>query len=90
MTKSSADTWYIVKQDSEQCEIISAEDFDALGHRENSQIENLPEDSAAADSEPEANERVIAPQTWGPFTAKNQAIAKRIGLIRAGKCQPIR
>ncbi|MEO1394873.1 MAG: DDE transposase family protein [Cyanobacteria bacterium J06634_5] len=27
-------------------------------------------------------------QHWGPFDTKNQAIAKRVGLIRAGKCQP--
>lgn len=26
---------------------------------------------------------------WGPFNSKEQAIASRIGLIRAGKCQPI-
>jgi len=25
---------------------------------------------------------------WGPFETKNQAIAKRVGLIRAGKCKP--
>ena len=25
---------------------------------------------------------------WGPFEAKSQAIAKRVGLIRAGKCKP--
>lgn len=28
-------------------------------------------------------------QRWGPFKTKNQAIAKRVGLIRAGKCKPI-
>lgn len=28
------------------------------------------------------------PQTWGPFASKPEAIAKRVGLIRAGKCQP--
>ncbi len=27
-------------------------------------------------------------ETWGPFKAQNQAIAKRVGLIRAGKCKP--
>ena len=27
-------------------------------------------------------------ETWGPFDTKNQAIAKRVGLIRAGKCKP--
>jgi hypothetical protein len=26
---------------------------------------------------------------WGPFTSQSEAIAKRVGLIRAGKCQPI-
>ncbi|WP_036483667.1 hypothetical protein [Myxosarcina sp. GI1] len=25
---------------------------------------------------------------WGPFENQEQAIAKRIGLIRAGKCKP--
>ncbi|MGV2828605.1 hypothetical protein [Myxosarcina sp. GI1(2024)] len=25
---------------------------------------------------------------WGPFDSQSMAIAKRVGLIRAGKCQP--
>lgn len=25
---------------------------------------------------------------WGSFSSKQEAIAKKIGLIRAGKCQP--
>ena len=25
---------------------------------------------------------------WGPFSSREDAIAHRIGLIRAGKCQP--
>ncbi len=25
---------------------------------------------------------------WGPFAAPPEAIARRVGLIRAGKCQP--
>jgi hypothetical protein len=28
-------------------------------------------------------------QKWGPFLSKEEAIARRIGLIRSGKCQPI-
>ncbi|MBW4664200.1 MAG: hypothetical protein KME01_08375 [Chroococcus sp. CMT-3BRIN-NPC107] len=28
-------------------------------------------------------------QQWGPFSSKEEAIARRIGLIRAGKCQPV-
>jgi hypothetical protein len=37
----------------------------------------------------------IAPQTardavknWEPFASRDRAIERRIGLIRAGKCQP--
>ncbi len=26
---------------------------------------------------------------WGPYETRDEAIAKRIGLIRAGKCQPL-
>jgi hypothetical protein len=26
---------------------------------------------------------------WGPFDSQQDAIARRIGLIRAGKCQPV-
>lgn len=25
---------------------------------------------------------------WGPFNSQQEAIARRVGLIRAGKCQP--
>jgi hypothetical protein len=28
-------------------------------------------------------------QHWGPFPDHQEAIARRVGLIRAGKCQPV-
>ncbi len=28
-------------------------------------------------------------ETWGPFESQADAVARRVGLIRAGKCQPI-
>ena len=28
-------------------------------------------------------------ERWGPFESRSAAIAKRVGLIRAGKCQPV-
>ncbi len=28
-------------------------------------------------------------EQWGPFASQGEAIARRVGLIRAGKCQPI-
>ena len=37
-------------------------------------------------TEPSATE---VEQKWGPFPSKEEAIARRIGLIRAGKCQPV-
>lgn len=37
----------------------------------------------APQKDPTANE-----QTWGPFNSQGEAIARRVGLIRAGKCQP--
>lgn len=27
-------------------------------------------------------------QTWGPFDQASEAIARRVGLIRSGKCKP--
>jgi|GEM_PF-499727 hypothetical protein len=28
-------------------------------------------------------------EKWGPFKSQGEAIARRVGLIRAGKCQPL-
>ncbi|MGQ4646642.1 DDE transposase family protein [Lyngbya aestuarii] len=28
-------------------------------------------------------------ERWGPFDSQQEAIARRVGLIRAGKCQPM-
>jgi hypothetical protein len=28
-------------------------------------------------------------EKWGPFDSEGEAIARRVGLIRAGKCQPL-
>lgn len=56
-------TWYIVKQDTGHCKILSSD-----------QIEGEEETAEA--------------QRWGPFASQQEAVARRIGLIRAGKCQP--
>jgi len=46
-------------------------------------------DGAADKSEdsPAKSELEISEQ-WGPFASQAEAIARRVGLIRAGKCQP--
>ena len=41
--------------------------------------EIVPEDQLAA---------AEAQEQWGPFESQGVAIARRVGLIRAGKCQP--
>ena len=30
-----------------------------------------------------------AVEVWGAFASQGEAIAKRVGLIRSGKCQPL-
>ncbi|MEB3310213.1 MAG: hypothetical protein VKJ02_08265 [Snowella sp.] len=35
-----------------------------------------------------ADSSLKAEKSWGPFTSYEDAIARRVGLIRAGKCQP--
>lgn len=73
------ESWYIVKQASGQCDILATDIVEATE----------TESSEVAPSEAEDNKKDEDPiEKWGPFKAKNQAIAKRVGLIRAGKCQP--
>ncbi|ARV62218.1 DDE transposase family protein [Nostocales cyanobacterium HT-58-2] len=43
----------------------------------------VPSNAATEENNPEIIER------WGPFTSEGEAIARRVGLIRAGKCQPV-
>lgn len=36
----------------------------------------------------ESEEGLDPGNSWGPFVSREEAIARRVGLIRAGKCQP--
>jgi hypothetical protein len=40
-------------------------------------------------SEKDGESKPSCAQEWGPFDSEGEAIAKRVGLIRAGKCQPV-
>ncbi len=73
----SQESWYIVKQASEQCKIVSGQALEASEQTDSTppNQSDLPEESTQLTQ-------------WGPFETQNQAVAKRIGLIRAGKCQP--
>ncbi len=61
---ANAQTWYIVKRNEGQCEIV-------------------PSEQAEDKQAPDVVER------WGPFDSQQEAIARRVGLIRGGKCQPL-
>lgn len=45
--------------------------------------EIIPSQEVTEDDNPEIIEQ------WGPFTSEGEAIARRVGLIRAGICQPV-
>lgn len=42
----------------------------------------VPSNKIGGDDNPEMIEQ------WGPFSSQDEALARRVGLIRAGKCQP--
>lgn len=60
---NATQTWYIVKRNNEQCEIIPSQDIE--------------------------KQTLDIKERWGPFETQQTAIARRVGLIRAGKCQPM-
>ncbi|NJO78024.1 MAG: DDE transposase family protein [Cyanobacteria bacterium RM1_2_2] len=55
----------------------------ADGHCEVTQID-MGEGSAPGEEEEEKSPQ----EQWGPFASEDEANARRVGLIRAGKCQP--
>ncbi len=40
-------------------------------------------------NEATGDENAEITEKWGPFDSQTEAIARRVGLIRAGKCQPV-
>ena len=64
--------WYIVKQPSGVCEIVTTEHL-----------------ATQAPDDLDLSENSEKPQRWGPFESQSEAIARRVGLIRVGKCQPV-
>jgi len=36
----------------------------------------------------EKEEESVFEERWGPFESQQDAIARRVGLIRSGKCKP--
>ncbi|MBW4658946.1 MAG: hypothetical protein KME15_09740 [Drouetiella hepatica Uher 2000/2452] len=70
-------TWYVVKQPDGHCEVMQDEIIPNAG---------MSDDASAPDGNAEGQPRA---DRWGPFESQAEAIARRVGLIRAGKCQPL-
>lgn len=51
---------------------------------EDGHCEILPNEQIAGE-----NQDTSIVEQWGPLASKEEAIARRVGLIRAGKCQPV-
>lgn len=77
---SSQTHWHIVQQSNEQCIILTDQALQDLASQ--------PDTGSNADVDAQAAKNSRPLKTWGPFETQNQAIAKRIGLIRSGKCKP--
>jgi hypothetical protein len=51
----------------------------------------VPGNPAPANPKPPTSdaEPIDSSEQWGPYDSQSEAIARRVGLIRAGKCQPV-
>ncbi|MBW4656379.1 MAG: hypothetical protein KME20_25545 [Kaiparowitsia implicata GSE-PSE-MK54-09C] len=65
--------WYIYQQPDGHCLILTE---DNLSDQE---VEPIHPSSSSAEE---------SLQRWGPFESQSEAIARRVGLIRSGKCKP--
>lgn len=52
-------------------------------------IKRSTEKCEIVSSEPASEDDTEIIEKWGPFSSKEEAISRRIGLIRTGKCQPV-
>lgn len=82
---SSQTDWHIVQQSNEQCIILTDQALQDLTSQPDIDSDADPD----ADPDAQAVKDSLPLKTWGPFKTQNQAIAKRIGLIRSGKCKPV-
>lgn len=69
----TSENWYVIRTDSGQCAIAHANGSDKGSL--------LTPDNQPVQVHPDTEQ-------WGPFNSQAEAIARRVGLIRAGKCMP--
>jgi hypothetical protein len=73
--------WYIIKRPSARCDVLlqSAVVSDSPE----------PEPEPVPEIDIDLGTDLAQVKRWGPFASRDEAIARRVGLIRAGHCQPI-
>ncbi|HEY9630251.1 MAG TPA: DDE transposase family protein [Coleofasciculaceae cyanobacterium] len=79
------EAWYIVKQPDGHCEVIPGN----LVQDEIIPNEGMPSNIPPSSSSDAIAENPPKKERWGPFASQGEAIARRVGLIRSGKCQPL-
>lgn len=52
-------------------------------------IVKRPEGHCEIITEEEREQKTEIIEQWGPIASQQEAIARRVGLIRSGKCQPV-
>jgi hypothetical protein len=73
--ESNPESWYIVKRSDGHCEIVP-------GKPSSGNPNQTSPDSSTSGA-------IDSSEQWGPFNSQAEAIARRVGLIRAGKCQAV-
>ncbi|MGB3493376.1 MAG: hypothetical protein WBA57_11645 [Elainellaceae cyanobacterium] len=81
MVESESNGWYIIQQETGHCDIVTI----------SSAAESPSEvDESSPYSKPsESSGETETLQMWGPFDSQGEAIARRVGLIRSGRCKPV-
>lgn len=52
-------------------------------------VKKTTETCEIVSEKPQETDETQAVQIWGPFSSAEEAIARRVGLIRSGKCKPV-
>ncbi|MBI4781483.1 MAG: hypothetical protein HY785_09155 [Oscillatoriophycideae cyanobacterium NC_groundwater_1537_Pr4_S-0.65um_50_18] len=83
------EAWYIVKQADGHCEVTSGNLVQDEIIPNEGMPSNIPPSHSSESSSDAIAESPAKKDRWGPFASQGEAIARRVGLIRSGKCQPL-
>jgi hypothetical protein len=79
--------WYIIKRPSARCDVLLQSAV--VSDSPEPEPVPVPEPEIDIDIDIDLGTDLAQVKRWGPFASRDEAIARRVGLIRAGHCQPI-